>query len=77
MLKTSGEIKLTITPQGTKPDFIRYKNELFDLKEDPGQKHPIDDAETEERLIRQMVGLMQENEAPAEQYVRLGLQDYV
>lgn len=46
---------------------------LYDLVKDPGQQHPIKDPETEERMIRHMVQLMEENDAPAEQYVRLGL----
>ncbi len=46
---------------------------LFDLARDPGQENPIEDVELESRLIAVMVQLMEENEAPAEQYVRLGL----
>ena len=46
---------------------------LFDLEEDPGQLHPIQNAEVEDRMIRNLVRLMKENEAPEEQYLRLGL----
>jgi len=46
---------------------------LYDLKMDPGQLQPIRDEETERRMAGQMVVLMEENEAPAEQYIRLGL----
>ncbi|MBN1812446.1 MAG: sulfatase [Anaerolineae bacterium] len=46
---------------------------LFDLAHDPGQEHPIDDPAVEEMMIRHMVRLMQENDAPLEQFERLGL----
>jgi arylsulfatase A-like enzyme len=50
---------------------------LFDLENDPQQESPIDDPEVEERMIRHMVDLLQWNDAPEEQYERLGLTDYV
>jgi hypothetical protein len=50
---------------------------LYDLKTDPNQESPINDPEIEERMIRLLVKLMKESDAPAEQYVRLGLEDYV
>lgn len=50
---------------------------LFDLREDPYQNRPIHDPETEERMIRLMVELMKENDAPSEQYERLGLTGYL
>lgn len=46
---------------------------LFDLQEDPGQTEPIQDPAVEERMIQHLVRLMQENDAPAEQFARLGL----
>jgi arylsulfatase A-like enzyme len=48
---------------------------LFDLVSDPGQLHPLADAELEQRMQRTMVRLMRQCEAPAEQYERLGLQE--
>ena len=50
---------------------------LFDLASDPKQEHPLDDPAAEERMIRLMVDLMKRNDAPPEQYVRMGLQEYV
>jgi hypothetical protein len=50
---------------------------LFDLEHDPTQNQPIQDPAVEERLIRMMVELMLQNDAPPEQYVRLGLESYV
>jgi arylsulfatase A-like enzyme len=46
---------------------------LFDLQADPRQERPLQDAAIEARMIEHMVRLMGENDAPAEQYERLGL----
>ncbi len=46
---------------------------LFDLESDPGQKTPIQDEAVEERLIARMTELMKANDAPPEQFERLGL----
>ncbi|NQT18358.1 MAG: sulfatase [Planctomycetes bacterium] len=46
---------------------------LFDLENDPGQEQPIDDPEIEKMMIAHTVRLMKENDAPAEQFERLGL----
>jgi arylsulfatase A-like enzyme len=46
---------------------------LFDLQNDPQQQHPLRDDELELRLCGLMVDLMRANDAPAEQYERLGL----
>ncbi|WP_284740464.1 sulfatase [Amycolatopsis sp. RTGN1] len=46
---------------------------LFDLHEDPAQERPLVDDELELRMIRLLLGLMRETDAPAEQYERLGL----
>jgi arylsulfatase A-like enzyme len=48
---------------------------LFDLENDPEQENPIQDEEVEARLCREMVRLMKENDAPSEQYERMGLGD--
>lgn len=56
---------------------MEYGTLLYDLETDPQQEHPLDDQETEERMIRAMVRLMKENDAPGEQYVRLGLEDWI
>ena len=47
---------------------------LFDLDKDPHQVHPLQDRQQECRLIGEMVRLMRENDAPAEQFARLGLE---
>ncbi len=46
---------------------------LFDVQADPQQLAPLDDAEAEQRMIDHMVRLMRDNDAPEEQFVRLGL----
>jgi arylsulfatase A-like enzyme len=51
-----------------------YGTLLFDLQNDPGQEHPIQDAVVEKRMMALMTQLMQANEAPVEQYQRLGLE---
>jgi arylsulfatase A-like enzyme len=54
-------------------DIYRFGTMLFDLKHDPKQEHPIDDPEIEARMIDLMVDLMKANDAPPEQFERLGL----
>lgn len=46
---------------------------LFDLEHDPRQMTPLKDPETEQRMKNAMIRLMEENETPPEQYIRLGL----
>lgn len=52
-----------------------FGNLLFDLKKDPKQLTPMEDPEVEKRMIRLMKGIMEENDSPKEQYIRLGLAD--
>lgn len=51
----------------------RYGSRLYDLENDPGQKYPMEDYETELQLVQKLMAMMQANSAPAEQYQRLGL----
>ncbi|MCC2684075.1 MAG: sulfatase [Paenibacillaceae bacterium] len=55
----------------------KFKTVLFDLEQDPEQESPIDDQAAEQRMIRLMIQLMKENDAPSEQYERLGLTEYL
>jgi arylsulfatase A-like enzyme len=50
-----------------------YQTLLFDLEVDPKQEHPMDDPEIEQRMTELLVRLMVKNDAPAEQFERLGL----
>lgn len=46
---------------------------LFDLGTDPRQENPLIDDQLELRMINMLLDLMRRNEAPQEQYARLGL----
>lgn len=48
---------------------------LFDLESDPAQQHRLEDADgaVEARMVEHLVRLLRENDAPPEQYARLGL----
>jgi len=48
-------------------------NALYDLECDPQQETPIQDKDIEEQMIEKMRKLMEENDAPIEQFKRLGL----
>jgi arylsulfatase A-like enzyme len=50
-----------------------YGSLLFDLETDPKQEHPIHNPEIEKRMIGILVDLMRENDAPPDQFERLGL----
>ncbi len=52
-----------------------YDTLLFDLAADPGQEHPLDDPQIEEKMKRHLISLMRANNAPPEQFERLGLED--
>ena len=56
-------------------DFSAYKfgTLLYDTLNDPCQLHPITDSEIEDIMIQKMCAVMEENDCPAEQYERLGL----
>jgi len=51
----------------------KYETMLFDLESDPAQEHPLDDPAVEAKMIDHMVRLMKDNDAPPEQFERLGL----
>jgi hypothetical protein len=50
-----------------------FGNLLFDLDSDPKQEHPIQDRAVEERMIGLLRDLMRKNNAPEEQFRRLGV----
>ena len=54
-------------------DFHAYGNLLFDNDRDPAQEHPLRNEAVERTMRRHMVTLMNANEAPDEQYERLGI----
>ena len=50
-----------------------FENLLFDIENDPKQENPLDDPKIEEMMIQHLVREMKANDAPLEQYERLGL----
>jgi arylsulfatase A-like enzyme len=52
-------------------------NLLFDLENDPQQLVPINNSKIESKMIEHMVRLMKQNDAPSEQFERLGLVTYL
>lgn len=54
-------------------DAHEFGTMLFDIEADPEELHPISDAKVESRLTEAMIKLMRENDAPKEQFERLGL----
>jgi arylsulfatase A-like enzyme len=50
-----------------------FGTRLYDLQNDPGQERPIHDPAVEKRMIHLLVELMKWNDAPLEQFERLGL----
>jgi arylsulfatase A-like enzyme len=69
---TKGCQSMRIPASGRVNSYV-YGSLLFDLKNDPDQERPIVDAEIEKRMIELMVSLMRQNDAPVEQYRRLGI----
>ena len=65
-------MKIDGRPSGPR-DMHRFGTLLFDLENDPQQEHPIHDPAIEERMVALLVKLMQANDAPPEQFERLGL----
>jgi len=54
-------------------DAYSHGNMLFDLQNDPAQEHNLNDSNLEQRMIGIMTKLMEQNDAPPEQYIRVGL----
>ncbi len=64
---------LKIPTRSTPWGLSDFETFLFDLETDAGQLNPIQDEATENRMIEAMVDLMEQNDAPSEQFERLGL----
>ena len=64
-------LKLPFKVRGTNP--YQFGNALYDLKNDPLQLNPIDDPETEKKMIQAMKEEMIRFNAPEEQFERLGI----
>jgi hypothetical protein len=46
---------------------------LFDVENDPAQEQPLDDPAVAQTMTDHLTRLMRENDAPEEQFERLGL----
>ena len=58
---------------GDKYKVGRFGTRLYNVKEDPDQKTPIQDEKVEKRMISAMIKAMKDNDCPEEQFDRLGL----
>lgn len=64
---------LKIPVKNPSDNFFNFGSKLFDLEKDPEQKEPLEDLQEELRMIKSLLLEMKKNEAPEEQYERLGL----
>ena len=51
-----------------------YTTQLFDLEKDPRQMKPVKNAKFEKYFRKEIVRHLKENDAPEEQYIRMGLE---
>lgn len=66
-------LKLLKVPSKDKYMVNKFGNLLYDIDKDPKQLHSLDDVTLETKMIDLLKKHMEENEAPAEQYERLGI----
>ena len=59
---------------GCPPDELFDNDLLFDLEEDPTQNRTTDNPDALKRLREEMIRMMHENDAPRDQYERVGLE---
>jgi hypothetical protein len=52
---------------------VKFGTKLFNLKDDPGELREIDDPQVELRLLNAIARMMKENDAPPEQFERMGI----
>ncbi len=67
--------KFAAAPSGSRYAFwpVDMSTHLFDMQEDQGQDRDFRDAEIEAMLVEQMIDHMEANDAPPEQYARVGI----
>ena len=70
---TKGCRTMKIKARGSQFAEPPFRTMLFDLEADPSQENPIEAPDIERRMIDLLGKLMRENEAPPEQFKRLGL----
>jgi arylsulfatase A-like enzyme len=64
-----------INQKGRGAGLNKWGTRLYDLQADPRQEHQIQDPDVERRMCELLVKIMKENEAPPEQFRRLGLEE--
>lgn len=67
--------KVLKVPAKDKYKVSKFGNLLFDVENDPQQLQPLHDENVEKAMIKKMISVMKNNDAPREQYERLGLID--
>ena len=69
-------MKIDVSSQGggIKSQAYEFGHLLFDLENDPRQENPLEDPEIEKMMIEHLIREMKANDAPEEQYERLGLE---
>jgi arylsulfatase A-like enzyme len=77
MLKIPREGQPLIQLPNVRVNMYKFGTLLYDLEKDPQQLHPMHDELIEKRMIKAMVKLMKEDDAPNEQYERVGLTDWL
>ena len=66
-------LKVLKVPAKDKYGVNDFGTMLFNIIDDPSQLTPLDDKEKEKEMLEKLIRLMQENDAPIEQYERLGI----
>ncbi len=66
-------LKVPMSPDNSYGSYARFGNRLYDVIADPGQENPLNNPKEELRLIHAMETLMHQNDAPEEEFTRLGL----
>jgi arylsulfatase A-like enzyme len=61
-------------PLGTEKYRHLWKTELYDIETDYTQEHPLCNQELEAVMAEKLIKAMKENDAPKEQFIRLGLE---
>ncbi|MGL5701143.1 MAG: sulfatase [Kluyvera sp.] len=70
---TKGVQTLRIPAKEKYPGLSQFGHLLFDIENDPHQAHPLQDSSIETRMLTVLSRLMAENDAPDEQFQRLGI----
>ncbi|SFE67263.1 Arylsulfatase A [Paenibacillus algorifonticola] len=66
-------VKTLRIPAETRGNLHAFGTLLYDVTADPEQAHPLKDPEVESKMVELMTKLMRDNDAPPEQFERMGL----